>query len=109
MRTFITTKKNTRKLNANRLFEFSFFTFQVRVRSNDIELETRQDARNKPAPVSTPNACNAHTYDTADKSTLAIHQQKNDYHPKERDNATVETFLGFQRANRDKNRTQSDV
>lgn len=107
MRAFITKKQKTDLENSTKS-TIRYLTSQVHVRSNDIALETRRDARSKPAPVSTPTAYIARTYDTIDTSKLAIHQPKNDYHPKEHDNATVETFLECRRASTNRNRTQSD-
>lgn len=67
------------------------------------------DEHNMLAQESILNVYNVHKCDIIDTLELAIHRQKNYYHPIRHDNAMAVMFLECQRVNKDKNHIPSDV
>lgn len=83
-------------------------TFLVHVQLNGIEHEMRPNERSKLVLGWKRNVYIWHRYDKVDRSTPAVHRQRNGYHPREHDNAMAEMFLEYPHENRDRSRIQSD-
>ena len=95
-------------LCSSRLKQRIKLTFRVLSQLNDTVREMQPNEHNKPVQELTPNVYIVHMYDIIDRLMLAVHQQKNDYHPIRHDNVMDEMYLEYPHVNINKNHIRLD-
>ena len=92
----------------NVLFVLFELTFRVLSQLNDTVHERRPNEHNKPVQELIPNVYIEHRYDIIDRLMLAVHRQKNDYHPIKHDNVMDEMYLEYPHVNINRNHIRLD-